>query len=73
MCVRVLEAVCLVVWLLFGICVCLFVYLRASVRAVVLSMVQCHGESNAAVAEQGLIERSCGRARTEGDSKSRCW
>ena len=28
--------------------------MRACVREVVLSMVQCHGESNAAVAEQGL-------------------
>ena len=28
--------------------------MRVCVRAVVLSMVQCHGESNAAVAERGL-------------------
>ena len=37
---------CLIAWLLACLLAC--------VRAVVLSMVLCHGESNAAVAKQGL-------------------
>ena len=59
MCVYVLVCSMLFVWefdflIMFCLFACLLACVRACLRAVVLSMVQCHGESNAAVAERGL-------------------